>query len=470
MKRILYFSIVLVSEVWNVPGMAVGIIKNDQILLAKGYGVLETGGDEKVNSQTLFAIASNTKAFTTSAIASLVDKEKLHWDDRVRKYIPDFTLYDSYISDNITVRDLLCHRAGYADFSGDLIWYKSDRTASELLKNYRHVPKEFNFRDGYGYTNLMFMAAGEIIHKITGQPWSTYVEKYFFTPLNMDRTVTSTDKLTGLQNVATPHKPVRSIISCVDDMLKWLNLHLHKGNIENEYFSRASQLEMWHPHNNYRVTDKTKEKFPSRNFAAYGLGWSLYDHMGEKVVTHGGAYDGMYSRVVMVPGEELGIVILTNSMKFNSAYLSYTILDHFLNGDINNWDSIGLESYDKYASSMQHKKDEIKEKRQLNTKPSLSQEDIIGSYYDQLYGAHIHVKNDENGELKLSFDTASDLSATLTHWHYDTYFIEWNKTHAWFDFGTLHFVKDNNNEVKGMEFDVPNGDIYFHELHPKKIK
>ena len=177
---------------WNVPGLAVAIVKDGKVVHASGYGALEEGKPYEVDENTLFAIASNTKAFIASALGTLVDQGKIGWKDKVRDYLPYFELYDSYATNEATIEDLLCHRLGLGTFSGDVIWYKSELSAEEVIKRAKYVPQAYGFRDGYGYSNLMFITAGEVIKAVTGQEWHEYVKETFFMPLGMDRTITST--------------------------------------------------------------------------------------------------------------------------------------------------------------------------------------------------------------------------------------------------------------------------------------
>ncbi len=473
-------------QLWNIPGMSIGIIKDGKVVLAKGYGVLKAKGKEKPDSKTMYAIASNTKAFTTTALATLVEEGKLSWNDKVRKYIPDYELYDSYTSEQVTIRDILSHKVGFANFSGDVIWYKNNRSAADLLKRIKYVPKAYDFRNGYGYSNLMYMSAGEVIKSITGNSWSDYVKARFFEPLQMTRTITSVEELGKFSNVATPHKPIKNenkpitwtnwdsmgsagaIISSVDDMLKWINLHLSNGKIDDKtYFSQDQQEELWHPNNSYKVNYKRRAVYPM-NFSAYGLGFGLYDYEGQKVITHSGGYDGMYSRVAMVPEQGLGIVILTNSMKSIGDYLTYDILDYFLNRNDTDWHKIGLNNYTNYTDWIDKKKNTIRTKQKKGTTPTIAKTEMEGSYYDDLYGAKITVSTNSKNELKLNFEGAPDLTAKLAHWHYNTFEIQWENEHAWFDFGTLGFITNTNNEITGLEFDVPNGDIFFDEIKAKK--
>ncbi len=469
---------------WNVPGIAVAIVKDGEVILSKGYGVKELGKKDKVDENTQFAIASNSKAFVASCIARLVEDGKLSWKDKVRDYLPYFRLYnDEYVSANTTIEDLLCHRVGLGTFSGDVIWYKSEKTPEEVVKMASHVPKAYEFRDGYGYTNLMFIAAGEVIRAVTGAPWEEFVKANFLQPLQMNKTVISVRDLSD--NAATPHKPTLErgtevspwaswdtpsaaggIISSVADMSKWMMMNLNGGEWnENQYIDKEQQNLLWTPHNNNKLSESSKEDLPGRHFVGYGLGWGLMDYYGNMAVSHGGGYDGMYSRVMMIPDIKLGIVVLTNSMEGISTPITYYIVNQYLKKDTRDWSK---EYLDRARSRNGHKEDveERRAARKLNTQPSVESSTYLGTYFDPMYG-EIYVK-EKDGELRLSFEDAPKLSATLKHWHYDTYEIKWDEEHAWFDFGTVSFELDNNLYVEGIEFDVPNGDIFFHELHPRK--
>ncbi|MEL6672492.1 MAG: serine hydrolase [Bacteroidota bacterium] len=472
---------------WEVPGMSIGIIVNGELAWVKGYGVLEAGKAEKVDGKTQFAIASNSKAFTATALGMLVEAGKISWDDPVKMYLPDFELYDPWISHHMTIRDLLCHRVGFINFSGDVIWYKSERSAADLLDQLKYVPKAAEFRTEYGYSNLMFMTAGEVIRVVTGKDWHTYVKETFFDPIGMKRTVTKTSQLKSGDNVATPHKPqdgknlpiawtnwdnmgsAGSIISSAEDMLSWLQLHLEHGKLKGEtLFAEGTQEEMWKPHNALKVNTLQRKIYP-RTFAAYGLGWHMFDHEGHKVITHGGGYDGMYSRVGMVPDQGLGYVILTNSMKGISSYLAYKILDTFLEGGNKDWSQMGLARQKQGDANRVERVAKRKAARVSGTQPLSKEADMLGTYQDELYGAAIRIEKNAQGELMLHFDQAPALSARLTHWHYNTFQINWLETHAWFDFGTMQFVTDHQHRITGLEFDVPNDDIFFHEIHAKKV-
>jgi CubicO group peptidase (beta-lactamase class C family) len=474
------------QEDWKVPGMSVAIVKDGRVVFAKGYGVLEEGKKKKTDENTLYAIASNTKAFISASLAHLVWEGKISWDDKVIDHLPYFELYDDYATKETTIRDLLSHRVGLGTFSGDVIWYKSNYSAEETIKHAKYVPQAYGYRAGYGYSNLMFITAGEVIHSVTGMPWDEFVKRHFFTPLDMDRTVTSTSELDKMKNVASPHKTIEGvitpipytnwdnmgaaggIISSVADISKWMILQMNGGlNAGDTLFSPQTQVDMWTPHNSHRVSLASQKNIPSRHFNAYGLGWAMSDYEGRKMVNHGGGYDGMYSRVTMIPEENLGIVVLTNAMTGIATPITMKAIDTYLNIGDRDWSA---EALPRAERSNIMKKERIKKRmaaRELNTKPTVPVSSFVGNYYDPMYGAIEIVLEDD--QLIIDFAPAPQLKASLSHWSYNTFKLEWQEVHAWFDFGTVKFILNNKNEVEGIEFDVPNDDIFFDEIHAKKM-
>lgn len=470
---------------YHVPGMSVGVIKDGKVILSEGFGVLEEGKKEKVDEHTLFSIASNTKAFISASIARLVDKGKMKWDDKVKSYLPYFELYDPCVSDMITVRDLLCHRSGLGTFSGDVIWYRSEYTPEEIVRHVAAIPAQFEFRSGFGYSNVMFIAAGEVIHTVSVQKWDEYVKENFFKPLHMNRTITTTNDIPFCANVATPHKPEGDhempiewvnwdnmgapggIISSADDMIKWMEMQLNHGiTASDTLFSSTSQTTMWTPHNNFTVSTRAHEIY-GRTFSGYGLGWGLADYQGHLVASHTGGYDGMYSSVTMLPNQNLGIVVLTNSMHGIGTYLSYEIIDKLLGMPQKDWKERGLKQD---AASWDNKAARIKERTDLHvigTKPTMSPEKISGLYRDAMYG-DIAIDQQQD-QLMIEFKASLGLKARLIHWHYDVYQLEWVKSQAWFSFGTVQILRDNNGQPGKLLFDVPNDDIFFEEINAARV-
>lgn len=475
-----YFAEAL--EEWPVPGFSVAIVKDGEVVLEKGYGVREAGGSEPVDEHTLYAIASNSKAFTAAALARLVDEGRLAWDDRVVDHIPWFRLYDEYVTQEMRIRDLLSHRSGLGTFSGDLLWYGTDYTAREVVERARHLPAAFPFRAGYGYSNLMFITAGEVLRAVSGQGWHEAVPERFFAPLGMARSVVRTSELEGMDNVATPHKNVRGevvpiawmpwdamgaaggIISSVHDMGLWLRAQLAGGTADGgvRLFSEEAQREMWAVHNPQAVSVGYQQTYPSTHFRGYGLGWALRDYLGRKVVGHGGGYDGMYSQVVLVPEEELGVVVLTNAMTGIAGALTNRVLDAYLGGEPRDWSARGLESWRESRERFHARQDRILEERVEGTEPSLGPDGYAGRYGGPMYGeATVSV---EDGGLVLRLLPNPDLVADLEHLHHDTFVVRWRNTFAWFGMGTATFVLDAAGEVAEVRLDVPNDDLWFHEL------
>lgn len=469
---------------WDIPSVAIGIVKDGELVFTGTYGVLEVGKTDKPDDNTLYGIASNSKAFTSAIIAILVQQGKLKWDDKVQDYLPYFQVYDPWVSNHVTIRDLLSHRVGLGTFSGDVIWYKSDFTAEEIVRKAEFIPKAFGFRAGYGYSNVMYIAAGEVIRVVTGKSWSENVKELIFEPLGMERSVTSPKKLNDLGNFVTPHAreneinipidwvdweevgALGGVISSVNDLSKWMIFNLNHGIIGNDtLISKANRNLMWTPHANFVVDHTSKNDF-NRHFSAYGLGWGLSDYHGRLRVSHTGAIDGMITALTLIPDENLGVVVLTNGMKAPITAATNYALDQFMGTSSRDWSADLL----KRLNANQKADTRIssrKENRVLNTSPSLPLEKYTGTFYSKIHG-NIFITLVDN-ELRMEFEHSDKLSATLKHWHYDVWEIVWDYKHAWFGFGTVKFNTDNNLNVLGLDFDVPNDDIFFEELKPFKI-
>ncbi len=468
---------------WQAPGLAVAIVQNDKVLLSKGYGELEAGSNQPVDEHTLFAIASNSKAFTSAALAMLVDEGKLHWDDHVSQHLPWLKLKDPLASNDLRVRDLLCHRSGLGTFSGDLLWWGTPYSPREVLERAVHLDPAVPFRSGYEYSNLMFIAAGEVIREVSGMSWHDFIQQRIFKPLGMDRSVTSVSDLGSKGNVATPHKTLPDmgnrpipwmnwdamgaaggIISSVHDMGKWLQVQLRQGviNDSQSLFSKTQGREMWQAHISIPVSEGSVRRFPTTHFRAYGLGWSLSDYQGYKVVGHGGGYDGMYSQVAMIPEKNLGIVVLTNSMTGVGSALTYRIMDAFLGVPERDWSNENLPGFKRSLEAFQKRIQETITPVMPGTSPSHPMAYYTGAYRCPMYGdARVEL---ENGRLVLRLLPYADLVADLEHLHYDTFVVRWRKEFAWFGAGTCHFVADSRGRFSRMELDIPNDDLWFHEL------
>lgn len=477
-----YYAKALID--WIVPGMAIAIVKGNEVIFAKGYGVKDVNTGEPVDSETLFPIASNTKAFTSAALAILVDRGQIKWDDRVTSYLPYFKLYDPYVTENMTIRDLLTHRSGLETFSGDLLWYGTVYSREEVIRRASHLKPAFGFRERFGYSNIMFMAAGEIIPAVTGKSWEQFVTEEIIRPLGMSRTVLSTNDLPGMKNVATPHTdfndqviaieylnwdnmgPAGSVISSVDDVSRWLMMQLNRGIWNGDtLFTPARSREMWSSQTVLGISPFAEMQMPSTTFRAYGLGWGLFNYHGRKIVEHNGGYDGMISQTCMVPEENLAFVILTN--KNSSLYypMMYKTLDVFLGGDEKDWSAMMLDRINQRKKADTEKKSQLAESRVKGTSPSLSPEDYTGVYGGEMFG-EATVKL-EDGNLFVLFEPAPMFLGTLSHWHFDTFEITFEKFPS-LPPGFCTFVLDHNGKVSEMKIDVPNPDFDFTELEFRK--
>lgn len=470
-------------EEWHIPGMAIAITDGEKILFSKGYGFANIAKKTKVNGNTLFAIASNSKAFTATSIAKLIEAKRVHWNDKAIRYLPYYKLYNDYTTQNETLEDLLSHRNGLETFSGDLLWYGTTKTAEEIISAQQYLKPTSDFRTRFGYSNISFLSAGKILEKITDTTWADYVTTHFLKPLKMNRTLTSTKQLKNTKNIATPYfyengthyelewlnwdnvAPAGALISSVNDYAKWLQLYLNKGTLNGKkYFSKRSFDKLTTPHISIPVQDNNQKN----HFKAYGLGWELKDYQGYKVIGHSGGYDGMISRSTFVPEKNIGIIVMTNSLSWATSALINKTLDVLLANKINDkdWSADYLKiklSREKYASE-KLKKTEIERGKFKN---SLSNKEFVGMYKDKIYG---NVKVSEiNGKLQFEMLETPIFKAVLKHWNHTIFTFRFNTNLVSLPQGKLWFDLDKNGNVKKLHIDIPNPDFYFDEFEFIKI-
>jgi CubicO group peptidase (beta-lactamase class C family) len=470
---------------WNIPGAAIAIVKDGEVRLSEGYGIADMNTGAKVTDKTLFAIASNTKAFISASIAKLVEDGKLSWDDKVVDHLPYFKMYDPYVTAEFTITDLLCHRSGLATFSGDLLWFASDLSREEVIRNASMLEPVSGFRNTYGYQNIMFMAAGEVIEEVTGKPWYDYVFDNFISPLGMDETLHSTTQLVGTEHCA-PHNdvdgvnipiewsnwdnmgPAGSLISNVDDLSQWMILQLSKGSLgETKYWSENSSNKMWTVHTPKGLSNWHRTNFPSKHFAGYGLGWDLFDYHGKLIANHGGGYDGFISQTILVPEEKLGFVILTNNNSFFPYAIMYHILDFYLSPDgAKDWGAYMLDLKKKQAEASIKDEAEIQASRVKGTKSSLPLSAYAGRYNDPKYGDVVISVKDK--QLSFSFVPTPLFHGSLEHWHYDSFRLTWGEQHM-LPKGMMSFILDAEGKVDQLKVDCPNPDLDFMELKLYKV-
>jgi CubicO group peptidase (beta-lactamase class C family) len=425
---------------WEVPGVGVAIVKNDKVVLAKGYGVRKLGDPTPVDERTIFAIGSSSKAFTAAALAMLVDEGKIKWDDPVTKYLPGFELYDPYASKEMTVRDLLCHRSGLD--RGDLMWYGSEYGRDEIIRRARFLKPSWSFRSQFGYQNIMYLAAGQIIPAATDKSWDDFIKDRFFKPLGMAASSTSVKAIKSSDNVATPHgkiddkvvaipwrnidniAPAGSINSNVAEMTAWVRLQLSDGEFAGQrLLSSGAVKETQKSHTVVPYEVPWSLLFPDAHFLNYGLGWFLSDYRGRKVVEHGGNIDGMSALVAFIPEEKLGLVVLTNlnGSELRTA-LKLRIFDAFLGGEAKDWSAIHLKTMKSFEAQGKAAEKKQNEERVKDTKPSLALDRYAGTYQDEMYG-DVKVEQDESGKLVVRYNRA--FTGDLEHWHYDTFQAIW---------------------------------------------
>ncbi len=473
---------------FNVPGMAVAVVKDGKVVMSRGFGVKNTATKEAVDAQTQFAIASNSKAFTSAALAILVDQGKLRWDDPVVQYLPYFQMYDPYVTANMTVRDLLCHRSGLDTFSGDLIWYGSEHSREEVVKRSKHLEPSFGFRAGYGYNNIHFIAAGLVVEAVSSMTWDDFVKQNIMRPIGMVQANTSITAFTPQSNKATPHNenngvnepidwvnwdnvgPAGSINAGAEEMTRWLLLQLGKGTLDGKtYWKEARTHEMWENNTPKPVGTWQREHMPSRHFNGYGLGWELMEYAGCKIVSHGGGYDGMISKTVLVPEHNLGFVILTNNINALPSMLTYEILDHYLQPKHKeDWYNVFLDMRNKDMMAAKIAEQEDQANRANDTKPSLPTQAYAGIYRSEMYG-DVEVVVDSSGAMRIDFKPTALFKGTLTHWHYDTFQLKWS-TKMMLPPGKVTFVLDNSGHPIEMRVEVINPDFDFGELKLMKIQ
>lgn len=460
---------------WSVPGMAIGIIKGDSVIFAKGYGLRNMKKKDAVDIQTVFPIASNTKAFTAAALAILVDADKLSWDTKVVEILPYFQMYDDYVTAHFTIADMLSHRSGLKTFSGDLLWYGSDYSREDIVKKLPLLKPKYDFRTSFGYSNIMYIAASEVIEKVSGQSYNEFIKSHFFEPLGMKNSYLSISELEELENVCTPHNKINddvfpielmnwdniggagNINSNVEDMTKWLQLQLNRGQWnDSSIFSMAQSVEMWTSYTNFKVSPGYQRRWPSTHFRSYGLGWSLKDYHHKLIVSHSGGYDGVITYTCLVPEENLGFVILTNSNSSLYNALSYRILDHFLSQDTIDWSSLYLP--------FQQKGDKRKVivAKEDAEKPSLKLKNYEGLYKSELYGnALITVKGKK---MKVQLLRTKMWEGTITTYAADTFLLEFKNVPA-LPQGFIRFALDDKKEnISSFVIDVPNPDFDFTEF------
>lgn len=448
---------------WEIPGLAIAVVKDGEVVYADGFGVRSLRTGEAVDENTIFAIGSASKSFTGAAVGDLVDRGLVDWDDPVTEHLPGFQVYDPYVTRELTVRDLLSHRSGL--LRGDRLWFATELSREEVLERVRFQEPTSSFRSQFGYNNNMFLAAGQVVLAVTGQTWDEYVDAELFTPLGMERSTTSVVPLAGMRNVAQPHEeideevrpiewrnidniaPAGSINSSALEMTSWLRMLLAEGAFGGEQVLSEEVLqEVQEPHTLVRREGGWKLMAPESHFMAYGLGWFMNDYRGRKLLQHGGNIDGMHALVGLMPEEELGLVVLTNLNPNALTYgLMYRVFDAYLGGEQKDWSEFMKSGYAELTAEFEAEQQEMEEARVSGTQPSLALEEYTGTYTDPMYGELV-IRLEGNGLL---LRRGPNFTGDLEHWHYDTFRVDWRDDSMGETFVT--FAIDVRGEVSELD-------------------
>ena len=410
-------------EKFNVAGAAVGIVKDGMIIHNKGYGVKSIETKEKVNEHTNFAIASNTKAFTTAALSILVDEGKLSWQDKVKDHIPEFKMYNDYVTENFNIQDLLTHRSGLGLGAGDLMLFPdgTNFTIKDIVSSFQYFKPVSAFRTKYEYDNLLYIVAGEVITRVSKMSWEEFVKTRIMEQLKMDNSFSSLAYISDRSNVASPHSKetgtlktiahfeldpkkingaASGIFSNVDDLCNWMLVQLNKGkydkNLEKQLFSEASQKEMWKI---YTTLEANPDPRYNSHFAGYGLGWDLTDVKGNMIVSHIGGLPGMLSKTVLVPDLNLGVVVLTNTSEGGEGVyesVTWSIIDSYLGLDDFGWVAKFQERFKKRQSQGDSVTTQVWEVVKSANDDHIQKEDFVGIYEDKWFGkVEIYIKDNQ---------------------------------------------------------------------------
>jgi CubicO group peptidase (beta-lactamase class C family) len=459
---------------FNVPGIAVGIVKDGKLIHAKGYGVRSIKGTAKVDEHTLFGIASNSKAFTAAALGMLVDEHKITWDTKVTDVISDFKMHESYVTQEMTIRDLITHRSGLGLGAGDLmIWPDSSSvTKAQLIHNLRYLKPTSSFRSQYDYDNLMFIVAGDIVTRVSGMPYEDFIESRIMKPLGMTETADSWYRLKNKSNVIDGHALVGDklvavglsfsevanaaggIYSNITDMSKWVIAQINEGkygdNLDKTLFSKAVHTEMWTP----QTLIKGGSPY-NTHFSSYGLGWFLSDVNGYYQATHTGGLAGIVTQVTILPELKLGIIVLTNQQSgaaFNS--ITNSIKDGYFG--IKGKDRI--KQYNDTRLANEKKAKNITDKiwadiavQEKASKGKVALTGVQGSYNDPWFGKV--TISEKNGGLYYTSANSPKLQGKMYFYKGNTFIVKWNERSLDAD-AYVTFSLDYNAKPNGYKLEA----------------
>lgn len=454
-----------VQKTWELPGLAIVLVHEDRIAYLRGTGVREQGKPEAITPDTLFGIGSLTKAFTATALGTLVEEGKLAWDDPVRKHLPWFHLADPLADRDVTIRDLLCHRSGLA--RNDLLWYRAPWSVEETVRRMAHVQPTASFRNTYQYNNLAYLAAGLALGAAAGKPWQEVVREKLLQPLGMSRVAFSRSEVLKSRDYASPHRrgtdgkiapipmydddqQVRasgSIKASVRDLAAWVRFQLNEGTVNGVRVLSSRVLAETKTPQMIVPVSPDMVRLAESTQASYGLGWHITDYRGQPLFEHGGAVDGFRARILLLPRQKIGMVLLTNVETMEALQsLGFQLLDLVLNQSPRDWDSFYQAQVNQAARQRQQAEARLIAERRKNTKPSHELDAYTGTYRNPAYGSLRIDRDTLANRLVLRW---SSWQLPLEHYHFDTFLYA---AEARLDKDTVMFTLRNNGEIGSLRF------------------
>jgi CubicO group peptidase (beta-lactamase class C family) len=489
-----YISKVL--QTFEVPGMSVAIVKDGKVLLSNGFGVKKLGEQSPIDAHTLFSIASNSKAFTSAALAILVEDGKIKWDDPVIKYMPWFKMSDPYVTAHLTIRDMLVHHSGLAAYSGDLMLFPpSTFSRKEIVQKVAELPLVHDFRTTYAYDNVLYVTAGELISEVSGMSWENFIKTRIFDKIGMNESLSKFSEFKNQNNMATGHQridgkvqviehgpdimigdagaPCGGIITNATDIAKWLITQLDSGRAPNNssIFSPSSTKQLWKIVTPISYAKAAEDLRPGQtSLGGYALAFHIYNYKQYKIVGHGGALDGFVSQIAMVPDLNLGIAVFTNQESTGAYYsVIYHLLDYYMKFPSFDWMSGYKNREDSGIARLKKRQKENIITPAANTRLSLPLDKYAGVYKDKLIGDISITK--ENDSMVLRFEQSPQLVADLKHFQYDTFIAHFrNKDFKADSYVTFSLNPDGSIDELKMKIIDPDSDLDFDSLRFKPIK
>lgn len=459
-----YLDTVIPREMqqWKIPGLAISVARKGTILYSKGFGFGNLENSRKVDAKTIFPIASTTKSFTATAMATILGAEAIDWDTNVTSIYPDFVVKDPYLTQNITIGDILSHRTGLS--GNDLIWYGNKITPQDLLKKVNLLKPTTPFRISFQYNNLMYVLAGHLIERLSGLTYGEYLKKTFLVPIGMESTFTNIADAKELGNYARPYAsmkdtiteiphldldmvlPAGGLFSNVGDLSKWLMFLMSKEDQrelcrKNIQDTQSFQIPL--PKDPF-----IHLLFPESRFISYGMGWFVHSYKGITVIEHTGNTDGYSTHLIMLPELDMGVVILTNlNTNFYSFALKNRIIDFLYSKEETDWNDHyyrGFEVFFDVRKNLAHKKNM---ERKMGTKPTFPLEKYIGNFSHTFYGS---IRMERKNDL-LTIRFLNGIEGALSHWHYDTFKINWENKLLGDSY--INFSSNRSGEIAKLNID-----------------